>query len=819
MLLRKAIVPWLRELALALRRLRRSPGFAFLAIVPMGVALGVNSGMVAFVDALFFRPPLHLHQPERVVRLSFTHHNPMFGPNVADRTDYPTMIDVEGSQGFQTVAGFFGSRVTIGGGRDAIHAEALIVSARFFDVIMTQAVHGSVGGFGRDSSGLVPSVLLSHGFWVRQFGADSTAVGKRIQVDNTSYVVAGVMPPGLMSFQTKPVDLWMPLSSAVARRLPSAWKTNRGSYWLSVIARTSDDGPHAGILKVSAFLLGIRNAQSNSRGAVGVVMSSIVLGRGLDRSREVQLAIWVAMVTTLTLAAACTSLAGLLLARQFHSRHENGVRTVLGCSESGLRRQQFADLVAIALPATLIGAATGHATRGMIPLLIATDIPLVRAAADWRSISILVVSAGLVLMAIGILCMLQLQPDRMLAALRAPASIGTAAGGRWLRRTLVATQAGVCLLLVLLATLFSHSLKRIAALDLGVDLKRTVQIGLDVPESRPDVEVRLIYEQVLERLRFHPGVELVALSQYEPFLSGRAVAPYTVERLPEELYYPGVEAPYVTVVGRDFFGSVGASTLHGRDFRAEDRAGSPPVAIVNAPLARFLWPSKTAIGECLFLESPRECIRVVGIADGVWKHQALKRSKLVLFLPLSQQPSTLPGAILVRTKDVGPAIVRDVRSIVQSIATDLPAADISRAYDLVDWEFRPWRLGARVFSALGAIALLLSAFGLYSTVTFTTSLRLREVGVRMALGASRLQIARGLLSEALYAVSFGIAVGSTIAFSFGSLLETAMFETSPHDPALVALVLAILIATTFAGIARPLFRALTSNPTTLLRHD
>jgi hypothetical protein len=238
--------------------------------------------------------------------------------------------------------------------------------------------------------------------------------------------------------------------------------------------------------------------------------------------------------------------------------------------------------------------------------------------------------------------LVQVRPAKIALALKAHTD--DTRGGAFARGMLVSVQSGLCVALLFSAGLFAQSLTRVLALDLGVELDRTVQVNFNVPRAAMSVaDKRSLYERALARVRRQPGVEYAALATSNPYQSGAGSSPFTAERTQRE-QWEGKDAAYSAAVGGGFFSASGAKTLVGRDFTDEDIAGAPRVAIINQNLAAQLWPGGQALGNCLFLDEKRECVRVVGVLGGVWKLRALDRSKMAIYTPMAQTDDAEPRA-------------------------------------------------------------------------------------------------------------------------------------------------------------------------------
>ena len=808
---------WKREIVHAARRLRNAPGFAIVAIVTLAIGVGVNSAMFGLIDALLFRPPPHVSEPDRVVRVRFAAERdgklqPWY------RANYPAFQDVVAIGAFESVAGYSDATVSIGRGVDAYEARALLVTPDFFHVLGVRPYAGSFFGAGAPEAAAEGRVVLSHAFWERQFGSDRRVLGTPLLVGTSTYTIAAIAPKGFTALQDSPVDLWLPMDDAAGGYMFNNWRTNRGSFWLDAVGRLPASATASAVEERAAAVMRV-TAQEQRRAPSGIVTAPLVASRGEDKTREVRVSLWLAAVTAFVLLIACANIANLILARNVARAREYAVRLSLGATGWQLRRQLIADVAAIAIPGIIAALFVEYGVRVVIPSFLATEVPIPREFLDARALALMSVSALVAIALVTLVSLSQVRPAALAHTLMRETR-DDRRGGSWTRGSLLALQSALCVALLFSAGLFARSLGRVLALDLGVDMDRTVQIGFNIPRGvRSPEERQALYESALERLRTHPVVERVALAESAPFQSGSGAAPFTAELTQEEFWAGGGDAAYSKSVGAGFFEAVGAASLVGRDFTDADRAGTPRVAIVNRNLATRLFPGRDALGQCIFLYESRECYRVVGILGGTWKMRALDRDRMAVYLPLAQTERAVPGALLVRTRGAPGPVLGQLRTAVQSVATDLPAVSVKRASELVDWEFRPWRLGATLFAGFSAVALIIAAVGLYGVVAFTTTQRTREIGVRMALGARGAHIARVVSGAGLGAVIVGLIVGAAASLVASRWMGDVLYQTSPRDPVVLAQTAGVLLAVAAVAVIVPVVRAVRLPPAAVLRSD
>lgn len=808
---------WRRALVYAARRLRNAPGFATIAIATLAIGIGVNAAMFGLIEALLFRAPAHVSDPDRVVRIKFTSDSTP-GAKAWYRQNFPAYQDLTLTGAFGTVAGYSAATVSIGRGADAIEGNAVLVTPSFFRTLGVRPHLGTL--LGPIDSLAEDRVVLSYGFWERQFGKDPRVIGSSLVIGVNSHLVIGVAPDGFTSLQERPADIWIPMGDLSAPYLFRNWRSNRGSVWLDVVARVpASTTIEAAQQRAGAVLRRLRAESGGGSGSPGgVVTASLIAARDAEKSREVRVSLWLAGVTAFVLLIACANVANLVLARNVARRQEYAVRLSLGASDWQLRQQLIADVFAIALPGMAAAMFVEYAVRRIIPAFLASDVPIPAHLIDPRALTFMLVSGVAALTLIAAVSLLQVQPSRIVGALSTQAR--EQSGSAWTRNSLLAIQSALCLSLLFSAGLFAQSLYRVLTLDFGVEIDRTVQVGFNLPRgARNAADVRALYDRAAEQVRALPGVERVALAQAYPFTSGMGLAPFTADVSQREMWEGKGEVSYSTVVGSGYFAAAGATSLTGRDFTDNDKAGAPKVAVVNAPLAARLFPRGGALGNCVFLPENRECYRVVGVLGGVWKLRALERGKMAIYLPLAQMPEVTPGALMVRTRGARGAALMQIRRTMQTIEPGLPAVNAQFARGLLDGEIRPWRLGATMFAGFGFVALLIAAIGVYGVVSFTTTLRTREIGVRMALGASGSAIVRVVAGAGLGAVLVGLVAGAGASLVVSRWMGEVLYQTSPRDPAVLGETALVLLLVACLAVVVPVIRALRLSPASVLRSE
>ncbi len=784
-----------RDLGWSVREFARAPGPAIVVICTLSLGIGANVAMASLIRHFLFAPPVAVSEPARLARVLVASRAASGIRATSARSNHPMLLALRGVPEFESIAGIATTRLSLGVGPDAVDVRTALVSADFFRVMGAPAAIGRL--FGR-LDGLVDAAtpggpalaVLSFSLWQRSFGADSHVVGRAVRVGHLSYQVVGVAPPGFDGNMSPTPDVWIPLSvAAESEGLPGAL-SDRASVWLEVVARLRVGASRTRAEdRASAFLsdyllpLGARGVDAR------VIVAPIIRGRGPDAPREARVALWLGGVSTLVLILACANVTNILLGRAFARRREIAVRLALGATLGRVARQLLTEGLLLAFSAAVLAIGWCYVSQRALSALFGV---LDEGALDT---SVLLLDVGIAVFCGAAVSLAPIVHARSLAlaeSLRAGGAATDRSGHR-LRTGMLFVQATLCTVLLVLALLFTRSLRQVQALDLGLDVAHTLRAHIPLSSATaPAGEGPQLAEELLEMARATAGVREAALARGNPYRGGRAVAAHTLERDQDALWHEGVaEIPMEVAVGAGYFRAVGATSLLGRDFTSDDRTGSERVAIVNEPLARILWPDRDALGQCIILpvradDHGGECVIIVGVLRGFWKYDILNRGVLAVYVPLAQSPATVPGlasySLYVRT-DLSPGLMlATLRRRLQAVRPNLPALSIATLKDVVEPELRPWRLAAGMFGLFGLLALAVGAVGVYGVVSLATRQRARDVAIRSALGAGPLRLIVGVVSSTLAAIAAGVICGLATVLVARDVIGGLLFATSASDP-------------------------------------
>jgi putative ABC transport system permease protein len=538
-------------------------------------------------------------------------------------------------------------------------------------------------------------------------------------------------------------------------------------------------------------------------------------------SVEAKVAVWLLGVAGIVLLIACANVANLLIARTIRRRREIAVRQALGASRLRLAQQFLTESAVLALLAALVALVAARWGSRIVEHVLLPGFVWDDHLLDTRVLGFTLLAAIGVVLLVGITPALEGMHTSVAGALQGSAtSIG---GGRRarLRQVLLALQAALSFVLLVGAGLFVRSLTKVTGRDVGVAIDRVALVSMNMARAGfTPGEIDQTYAAALERVRGLPGVERAALVAVSvPLRSTSGIAFRRPDGSDPDI--PG-GGPYYTVAGNDFFTTIGALVRSGRSFTEEEQRAPSRVMLVNEMLAKTYWPGRSPVGECVRLGDDSVCTRIIGVVQNIVMFAMVNDDRAMVYLPPSHPTfgvGTHPAAMLVRTKGDPSELVATIRANLQGLSPRMPYVQVSPFAELVAPQLRPWRLGATMFTIFGAVALIIAAVGLYSVMAYLVSQRTHEIGVRMALGARRLDVVRLVASQALQPIALGMIIGAVCAVWASRWIAPLLYDTSPRDPAVYAAAAIVLgLAALAAGIV-PARRSTAVDPVTALRAE
>jgi predicted permease len=812
----------LQDLRFATRSLARSPGLTIAAVLTLGLGIGANSAMFGVADRLFFRPPAHVVDPDRVVRVNVTKTLPPIGTFTNSLADFPRYSELKDhARTLSAVAGYAGTSYSMGRGQDARRVLGEEVSASFFTLLGVRPERGRFFTDDEDRKGGARVVVLSHEFWHTQYADDPGVLGKTLQLGANQYTVIGVAPKGFSGVDLEQRDVWVPLSVAGPEsHWPMVLECD-GCYWMKTIARLAPDATptQAASEATAVYRSHVGRDVSKADSSATVSMGSVHQALGPNVDGAAKLSIWLVAVCGAVLLIACANVANLLLARALQRRREIAVRVALGAGRGRLIRQLYAESALLAVLG--LGAAL-LVTLWAGPLLRAALLP---GAAPGNPLALRVflfsaaVALGTALLA-GLAPALHAGVPDLSAALKSGVREGGVARSAT-RTGLLVGQVALTFMLLTGAGLFITSLHRVLGLRLGFDPDHLIvtSVNLDALGYKR-AEINATYERLRERVERVPGVVGASLSIGTPFQSSWAMS----VTVPGRDSIPQVKTggPYVSAVTPDYFRTIGSAMRRGRAFTDGDVAGASPVVIVNESMARLIWPGDDPVGKTMKLGSDPAPFTVVGVVEDARRESVIDELVIQLFVPLAQSDSLLSdgvSSLIIRTAGPAASLAGTVRREIQASSPDLPYPNIDPMPEMFADQLRPWRLGSSLFTLFGALGVLLAAIGLYGVLGYGVSQRTQEFGIRIALGAGRRSVLALVLRQGVQLTLAAVALGVVGALAAGRAIASLLYGVSPHNPLVLLVVATTLTCVALLASYLPARRATRVDPMVALRYE
>ncbi len=829
----------MQDLRYGIRQLRQSPGFTLVAVASLALGIGANTAIFQLVDAIRLKM-LPVEKPQELVSIDFEKNSSRAGwfSTRSARFTYAQWEQIRSQQqAFSGVLAWSATRFNLASGGEARYAEGLYVSGEFFRHLGVQPVMGRTFTAEDDSAACSRGgAVISHAFWQREFGSNPGVLGRTVSLDGYAVPVIGVTPASFFGVEVgSRYDVAIPLC---ADRLLAEDKKGRipvpHAWWLSIIGRLK---PGWTAERASAHLLalspGIMRATlpptykpEQAKRYLANKLGASEGGTGVSGLREeYERPLWLLMATTgLVLLIACANLANLLLARASVREREIAVRLAIGASRWRLVRQLLAESLLLAVVGTALGAALAQTlSRGLLVFISSANNPLfVGMGMDWRVLGFAAALAMLTCLLFGLAPALRATHLSPASVMRAGGRSMTAGRERFsLRRTLMATQVALSLVLLVGALLFVRSLRNLLTTEAGFRAEGVLTVSLDFARAQYPKERRMaVYRELHDQLAAIPGVLSAAQVWFTP-VSG---AGWNNDVGPDST--PAAASGKLSNcnrVGQGYFRTMGTSLVAGREFDDRDTLSAPKVAIVNEMFARKFMGGGNPIGRTFHLEAeagkPEPLFQIVGLVKNTKYYQLREDFLPIAFFPVTQDDDPGPGATFVLR------VVGSPGGLTSAVKTKLaafgPAIGIqfqSFSAQLEESLLRE-RLMATLSGGFGLLAGLLATLGLYGVIAYMVARRRNEIGVRIALGADRGQVIRLVMREALLLLGFGLTAGVVIALWAGRAAATLLFGLQPYDPLSMLLAVALLAGIALAASYGPARRAAALQPMVALRDE
>jgi predicted permease len=800
----------LNDLKYAWRTFRQARWFTATALLTLALGIGANTAIFSVVEAVLLRQ-LPYDNPDRIVMVWVT--NPQQGFD-HDVTSYPRLEDWRAqSRTIEGFAAYSSASHVLTGFMDPEHLRGAAVTANFFRVMGARAALGRTFADGDDAFGRPRTAVLSHGLWVRRFGADPAIVGRAIALDDHQYTVVGVMPSAFR-YPSREVDMWEPLAAGPDVR------TRRGLFWLMTVARLK---PGVNLSQAQQEMNAI------SHRLAGQFPQDRGLGVDLVRLQDEMTASIRPALFVLTAAVAfvlliaCANVAGMLSARASDRQREISLRAALGAGRGRVIRQLLTESVLLFVlgGALGLGLAAGG-VRAIVRLAPPTLTGIREVSLDWTVALYALAVAAVTGLVFGAAPAIHAARRDQADAIRGGAlRVSGREGAAWFRTALLATQVALAFVLLTGAGLLLRSFVQMQAVDLGFDPQHVVAAPISLPPAKYDNDAKTMafHDALAERLRATPGIESVA-----------AITSLLLDRLPNSAGFQiegraqDITMPLTyDAVTPGFFRTMKIPLLRGRFFTDADRDTTERVAIINETTARKYWPNQNPVGQHFrFGGGPDNKNRwwtIVGVVKDTRRAGIDVPVFTECYQPLRQVPSTAV-TLLVRTKDANAAIVAPaLRRAVRDLDPHQPVSSVTPVQAMLDDTLAGRRFNTVLVTLFACAALVLAAVGVYGLLAYMIGQQQREIGVRIALGASGASIVRAVGGQAMAAASAGAAIGVFLSVVATRAISTMLFGVATFDP-VIYLGAALLLAVVIAGAAAfPLKRALEVDPAVSLRAE
>jgi putative ABC transport system permease protein len=819
-----------RDLRHAARLLRLNSGFATVAIVSLALGIGANTTIFQILDAVRLRT-LPVARPAQLARVrvvkSVGGRAGNFYSNYSDLTGAIWTGIREHQQGFSSIAVWAPFRFNLGHGGQARYADALLVSGNYFSVLGQQPSLGRLLSPSDDFRACgADAAVISYGFWQREFGGRPDAVGSKLTLSGNSFEVVGITRPSFFGLEVgKTFDVAVPLCTDPLFSTHGALFDKPTTWWLSAVGRLKPGWTlEQASTQLAAISPGIFASTLPStydavdrKSYLNFVLGAVPESTGVsDLRRHYEDPLWLLLALSgLVLLIACANLANLMLARAGVRQREMALRLSLGATRSRLIRQLLAESLLLALLGTTAGALLAQfLSRLLISFLATQGNPVfVDLAPDWRVLGFTAGVAILTCILFGLAA--ALQASRTDPGVAMKAAVRGASAGRerlLLRSALVISQVALSLVLLSTAFLFTRTLRNLLLLNAGFRQDHLLVVNVDYSSVRLPASRQMAFKQeLLTQIRAVPGVSSAAET---------LIIPLDRSGWDDNIDFPGgPQRQDITMnrVSPGYFATMETPLLAGRDFGPTDTPLSPRVAIVSQTLARKYYSNVDPLGK-LFADDDTT-YQIVGVV-GDTKYYGLRDQPLpIVYASFTQANGPeQTSALLVRSSEDPGALTSSIQRAAAGLNPGM-VLDFSVFSTQVRDGLLRERLMATLSGFFGALAVILATVGLYGVISYMVVRRRSEIGIRMALGASRGAILAMVLREAVLLVGVGVAVGSALAFFAGNAAAAMLYGLKPHDPLTLLASIIGLVAVAMLASFVPARRAAIADPMAALREE
>jgi putative ABC transport system permease protein len=794
----------MQDLRYAFRTLRRDAGSTVLAILIAGIGIGASSTVFSVVNALLLRP-LPFRDPGRLVWISNGENYSTQAEQYSDLRDQnQSFSDLAGWSGFY----HSGDRELMGAGEPE-RLTTVPVTENFFALLGVEPAIGrsftSEECQGKYSA--PPAMLLSNSFWRKRFAADPNVVGRKLMLGNEPVIVIGVLPASFdfasVFAPSTPIDIFIPW--------PLTDKTKPAGNTMAIVGRLKPGATVEGAQAEFTVLAKQLDSQHPERNPINprlVQLEQHVSGQARAALVVLMCAVGVVMLIV------CANLSHLQMARMGTRQKEMAIRAALGAGRLRLLRQMLTESVTLSCCGAVLGLLLAVAGTQALAHLNAFNLPLLESIrVDGKTLAFTLLAAVASGLLFGLAPALQVPAYKLREGLQ---DAGRESSGNnrhgWFRDGLVVSEFALACLLLVGAALLIQSFLRVLDVNLGFQPERAAALRIDpsFPISSFAQQDSFI-DDVLHRARSIPGIAAAGITDVLPLGGDRSWQVSGEGQVYEKGHQP--EA-FIRVVSDGYFEALGIALKSGRAFTESDRASSDPVVVVNETLARTLWPGQDPVGQIVTQDGGR---RVVGVVGDVHHGGPERSGGSEMYLPMRQTADYPEMELVVRTALPPASLAAGIRTALRPIDPNLPVSTFQTLQVLVDKAVSPRRFLVMLLGGFAGFALLLASLGIYALISYSVNQRTREIGIRMALGASERLVRREVLLKTLRLALTGVAIGTLASFALTKWIESLLFATTPTDPVVFSGVILLLCAAALVAGYVPARRASRVDPMVALR--
>jgi predicted permease len=806
------------DLRYAVRMLLKQPGFTVIALISLALGIGANTAIFSLVNTLLLRP-LPVAEPGRLLSLN----------NEEDRRtyanfSYPNYKDLRDRN--SVVTGLVAYRFApLSMSHDGINERlwGYIVSGNYFDTLGVKAVNGRMISPEDDVNiGAHGVTVISYKCWQERFAKATDVIDKLVSVNGRSYTIIGVAPSGFVGTEMIAApEMWFPMAMQPQIEMGNNYLDDREAEIFYVQGRLkSEVSQSQALAALNTIAADLEREYPNVNSGKRIAFAPPGMLGGMFRTAAFSFTGMLMGVVGLVLLLACTNLANLLLARATERHKEIAVRLALGASRFQLMRQLLMEslllgvgggILGLLMAAWLVDLAVAYKPPIDVPVLLDLHI-------DYRVLLFTVFLSILTGLLFGLIPALQATRTDLVSALKDEMA-SKIYRRSWLKNSLIVMQVALSLILLVGGGLMLRALTRAQTLNLGFNPRNAIELSFDLRlQGYDSVQGKAFQKRLLDRVRALPGVQAAGLASMVPvdlhfsrdrvYVEGKAVtSPADTPRAMNSLVSPG------------YFAAMETRLLRGREFNEQDDEKSQRVAVVNETFARQFWPGEEAIGKRFSMGDPAAAkLEVIGVVeDG--KYALLNEDPKPFVCRPMFQKLTGSTTLIVRTTSEPAALIGGLRKEIGQLDPTLPIASVKTLEEHMSLPLLPARLTASILGSFGLLALALASIGIYGVMSFMVLKRVREIGIRMALGADKADVLKMVIGHGMRLVLLGSATGLTLALALTQVMKSYLYGISATDPLTFVVVVLLLSSVAFLACYIPARRATRVDPLVALRYE